>query len=1307
MSQKGGYYYNKNITTFLDSPTKKEIMQLINVSKIINSDDTINIMKVYEYIVKHSDKYENILLFLSAYYNPYHYYTTLKQKYCWVDHNGNLLRKNEISETSVKCIQIDHDLVCKKYTGNIDYNRYYNRIPYEKILDSIAINEINDDHYKNKINFISCELLARDNFINTLRKISSINNNIAIPLNIFYNSLNEPTVRSNVLSQMVNTGTIHIFFNLLHDKNFLDILNFLPKNITEFNKLNSIFTNLCNDTINIGDNNFLMLDNVNTIVSNFTRIHKNAPKINAYNYVFSYIDKTLRKYRLRLTNYISIEKINNVFIELPNMTLFSIIKSLITQIMTKCKNICIENNKIVQSIHKISSSKDINAIKNGINEIANHEKHFKRDDNLLFTSTLNNKHANNYLLYNKLIYAKTIINDLYRLTNPNSKFDMNYSDTKIRNDIELFINEINLNVYDGSITKKIFLNDFKKEVISTYSLYNNILKRIMNYCKTITSNDELLKEAVETLKKNKQIFNMDNNKLCFHKNIIGILIFSSKISSKTIIFDEIFNNIIIHKNNDDIIKIPFNGFANIVFSDISLEIKNTRNSISGIFDKINNEISLLKNGPVCYYMDFILDLIKILYHLNNVNIDFGTKYSVGNTIPYMYVMKILNNIPLLTSSYTIYNNLFGDLSKANHGKFHLDEKNKLNSIISNKYLTVRYSNITGVSDCVESVVRDMINVLILDDNNEININLLPPNTLSDIKHFYQEYDRLNKHYDPLLDKDLREKWMNIFNTTIKNKLNNIYPTWNFFNESKSKYQDLRSSYINFTIIISIIFNVNNNISRNIENAKQQCVNNLNSIFGLFNKQANFIFEDTKNTMRIVISDDYDFTIYDGHSHYGKYDNYRNERIDIDLNRIIAKYSDVFPLNEMLNTMFSSISSISDIIEVEQYNEGPTSHHHSLEHYININNNTDQKILLYSLFHSMEKNEILHKNIADILFDSPSFIDRITKNGLLFPFAKSMIRELNIDDIYDDTLNNPLFDRMICKIPSIIFIHHCLNSNISDFDKFTIIEELIIVGNNDFESILNLFMNIEIEQKLVNNTSSSIVDLVLSIFQTITLEEAYHIDIFRLLNFPIHNAYYTTHLDARENIMRHDKCIFEVVLKWITQLKKNKNVFFCGDNKNIQQFIISMIDININITEYAKLISMKSDPEYANNITNLRKQINNTLNRFKLLINNGNFNEMREYIDNRDSLEKYFILRGLPVNFIFILYFINFEYIDTDHNFDIDETINVTQDINISIKNKYNKYQQISINNIQNGGNKNQQYYKYKYYKYKNKYLQKK
>ena len=229
---------------------------------------------------------------------------------------------------------------------------------------------------------------------------------------------------------------------------------------------------------------------------------------------------------------------------------------------------------------------------------------------------------------------------------------------------------------------------------------------------------------------------------------------------------------------------------------------------------------------------------------------------------------MLKKTVLYNSKYSVLKSLFGNYDQPNNNEQPNNNKfTKLSYEIGHamheKYKSIGYNSYTGVPDCVESTIRDLINYLILDDNNNLDISKLPNTTLVEVQNFYNKYNTLEKQYDD----NLRNEWISIFNTTIKTSLEKKYPDITFYNDRGSQYQDIKSTFIIFTNVLMIIFGDNQQTPLEYtNNAQKICSEKLISIFLKFNRSdVSIIFEPNQNIMKIILDNYIEFHIYDGHS----------------------------------------------------------------------------------------------------------------------------------------------------------------------------------------------------------------------------------------------------------------------------------------------------------------------------------------------------------------------------------------------------------------------------------------------------------
>lgn len=214
---------------------------------------------------------------------------------------------------------------------------------------------------------------------------------------------------------------------------------------------------------------------------------------------------------------------------------------------------------------------------------------------------------------------------------------------------------------------------------------------------------------------------------------------------------------------------------------------------------LENFYSEVKADEDLYYYYFIFNIIKIFTYRYNINKIFPNLL-LGDVILNIYIYKLLNN-QLLISKDKLLKIYFKDFEKS---KIIYEKEICIREAYSNlKEITkpniftiIKYKYPYNVPDCVETTIRNFINLLIFENNN-INYKKLKYTINPIFYNFYVKYNSITSH-DTM---SAHEEWLTLFNDN-KTDLGDL------FTDRDGPLKDLRSSYSNFAQILAFIFNIN-------------------------------------------------------------------------------------------------------------------------------------------------------------------------------------------------------------------------------------------------------------------------------------------------------------------------------------------------------------------------------------------------------------------------------------------------------------------------------------------------------------------
>ena len=1338
-NQHGGYYYDKNIIMILGKIVKNFIYTITkqNTYKFITNKYTIDIEKFETFLKDYRSKnYDEIVQFIVSYYNPFNYFENEKQQYIIFDHEGLPINKSFIyNDINSKCLQINDELIFQKYEcpKNILNTNFFHRdkLSYSQILLSLQkkTNDL-DINVKNKWNIVQAGLLLRDGFVPFFRQFREMNQDIEQLYDMFYNNLNELTSRPNPLKNMVDTATIHYFFELLNDEKFMHTFNKLPQNNVDFFNMNNEFAKI---ELKDADVSKITKNDFNNILekSDFFDKYKN---LNTYGLIVYEIHGKLKSQTQRITNSISIETIYTAFANLKDMSLFVLVKSFCLSAINECEKIMKTSSDTLNNIAKMKNKKvsDVFTYISKYEPFFPHNLAIKTDEQnpvsiekfslALAKATNTNKKQSNtpipiieipetinthildFGTYIDLLYMKTMINDAYAMINPKSKFTIKYNDLEIGNQIK-YVAE-NLKTYDGRLTSNINLEEFKKEVNETYQLYYKLLELLKTYLEELSSNDDYIDDVINVFYDQDNNFTTNNdNGIFFHQKIIGAIMskignmpnhnYYQKILESFVSFNRVLDF------NDFVEKIPV--FRNVLDKQLGIYDSSNPNSsifFSTVLNKINTEIFSPNKRPINYYIIFIASLIKIFYLISKIDKYFIFKnniLNVGSMTSYMYVAKLLERIPNYSSINAVVKGLFGDLSIAQTDGFNEKFIQRISDYLELTYRSVGYNRASGIPDCMESEVRDFINVLIL-EKNELNIKKLPNTTIKPVREFYNKYNILDKHYSKNLDTELRTEWVKIFNTIIKNALAKKYPGHAFFHtDRKNKFQDIKSSFINFTNVLMIFFSDETTTSLDYGNAKNECSTKLNSIMDKFNTNAKIVFENSANEMRIEFDNGLVFDIHDGHALMIESSTISRDEV---LNTIKKYAHDNMPFFIYLiehfednNYYFEQLVNSLNITEQELrcrliafYNHDRKSEKSVFES-LNIN--------LVDLFKICEQNNCTSLYIKNMFDFNNNNINLVYDHLLLLPNIEKYIPQceieslykINLDDYYAQQNNTNQYLRS--KIdPFFNFVETVCNKiNLQNIDQknkkgetndIKIMKRVITDNIEQLECLFAVFM----EKKYNNNKLYNLLETAMSNYK---FSDTYTIDIIKMFFIPYRLQLF---LEQKQN-QNYDNFTYDYVGNWINNIDKinkaNKKILFsCDKPLNV-----------VNATKNKKfsvdtLEEIRKAIIYNDGISDNKLMINRIFNKFVWFVVPFNLIDVLKYI-HPNIFTKLTLTYNKPKLLSFML-----EKIKSKNS--------AVESYAKQLAEKMKQESKGGSKNLNRTANIDETHYRHKYYKYKQKYL---
>ncbi len=483
------------------------------------------------------------------------------------------------------------------------------------------------------------------------------------------------------------------------------------------------------------------------------------------------------------------------------------------------------------------------------------------------------------------------------------------------------------------------------------------------------------------------------------------------------------------------------------------------------------------------------------------------------------------------------------------------------------YKKLQYMNFNGWADCTETAIRNLINTLIYDEKTDsIKPELLPETMIPEFKNFFKIYN-----LETQTEQFVYQEWRTLFNNHIKTPLrtyllnldnanrwtsdNFAYKIWHY-DRGAMEQQDMRSNFINFTNVLSLI------------------------IYGI-------------GYMDNIISDNYDLTINNEAL------NRLKERCTQVIENIIRP---LIPSTETLSITFTENTKIN--IKYLNYIFYSRIGHSDLDLIVNIILNLKKVNNLMSIYYKKLYTLSIY-NILNLNKIENSICKKILKNSLPlinFVYKYIQIRRMGEDEI---TRNDSFIMNFLYNMRLYNFIHHlilCIN-NINEIKKLT---SLFMYG---YQNIFNKILLVYIRLYIVENTTT---------YNNITypLENQYYymnISIFdAFIEYAnaynniddIIDEYYLRRGEVSVDIYNYFNSIHNMILKMkrLTLNFHKLNRIFRIFNFSISQnniFIIDQLLCIKNIAKYHvetknldnfKIIIDKIINENINNLENLIKHI---------------------------------------------------------------------------------------------------------------------
>lgn len=1061
----------------------------------------------------------------------------------------------------------------------------------------IINNMYNSDNYTN-ISIINGLVLTKNNFISYIKKFIPANKDIEYLLDIFFNQNNEITAQYNAVKYMVESNTIDILFSILRDEQNTQMMQSLFANVNYDTKreLYNKLTIMTHD--NMDEQMLLFMEKMN-----------------------NYIDDENRD---KIAKCVNVFSLSDSFNKLKRTTNTDIIYNIINDIKSRVDIKLLEYEPLVEAlVNNINVMKHINPIIK--NEIIVNDTDVQLFNKFLVTLGKYLNNSKDPQIKNK---AKLIFYVLYLHVND----EINISGTKLKNIFDFIIRtyynmfyEFSDKVNNDQAYKNMKKNDAsKQEELWVITLFDSVNWNMHDI--------DDLNEQFELIINNYLSSNY-NLLIIFSNHLNYFLDNENKQEMDQIVFE--FNalerkyekkgkNIEISKDITDII---FNKVMLDEYPDKNNKLLAILRSILGKLDlsydinldklilDVNNFNEHVEKNLNEYYFDFLKELYKILYYISKVNTLFEGEQNlrIGDNIFMVYFSQLMeSNIQFVSKR-----SIMGKLLKIH--PYNITEINDDNSYgaefllqryLFTPYTTVGYKRVNNeIPDCMESAMRDFINVLIF-DNDQININKLPSTTLPSVKAFYSKYNTLYKQHKLNRDDDnnLRLEWLSILNIDIYKILKTKYPDVDmesFFNYYRNYYVvDIKSCMYNFTIFITIMLGIDADIELNYtEENKDKISQTLSDIIKLFydNSSINFL-NDIVNTMTLSIDNAHEFRIYDGHSKMIKRESFQYSSFIKEISKVTDKLN---------NTLFFTFLDAPNFLTNTLYQENSFIVHNETTGQSKKYAPMEYLLIIFNLLNEQNARFIMDE-MSEIVLD---YVMEYNLNDIFYGsyFFKSIPQSIYYRKYLENTIH------LTVKLPStqdyyvvspnesvsLDDIIHIFNDYVGGNIKMALeknrekfVKDILIL-NNEKNNIAKLFNVLELLK--YNEESKDIYDMFIDVFNNCNCEIT--IDIGKLIANPYNNYKL---VKGKKNRVIHDYedyKIYDVTLK-----TNNIKIKYLKLNKKAISACIRHFDNFNTVTE-----------------------INRTqLANMKLLLSSV-FN-----FDNSTIVLKEFILYQLPARYYFIL-----------------------------------------------------------------------
>jgi hypothetical protein len=836
----------------------------IELPNIFNDDSTINIEKWYSYVNQLTSENVDLVIDKIIYYlDPY---TNTENGKFLVDKNNVLItgKNNNVAKSILKINENYQIIQIFESNYDNDLNIYFPDALYN-ILTNVT--SLYPKNYLSKNNSILAKLLMTNittpYYLNFMTKYAIDNNNMKIFLDIFFGFGGNLTYRINAANLMVESNNINLLIELIRENKLL---------IEEF-------------TSNGIDNQ---------IVEDYFLKQKSIPilKKELINTLISNIVKKIEYDKENILNVYSILKNRQALNDLIYITSGYLYQNILN-------NLVVENNNI---------KNQLKYVKEIVHKIVEHNENFNNYtlNNTVDQYNIENVMDQIIKLFN--IIKKQLKMKLDE-TNDTDKVLEHYmrilrNKNRMVNDVNLTTVMNIVIVYIGmsifSHLKNLFYGFFRDDELidnkftQIYQILNKNTKIVHSDVeRTLDNCVELMYYFGKGIDSFYVLLDQCNNCIKIVKDTdtnIKIIFDTTngKISMDGISKQEIINQIIgackdSNYPSDKIFMILSNNAA---FGHPLNYYYQKNKIVEGYKEKVQHiNLSILENRNEEYY-SIVAMIFKIVFNANLVNLDnklfYDVEYDVnrnymicnadhGELILLTYINKLFQSKLILTSVKSSLNSLLQADLYLNNDNSHKPinlfdygylEKNvsinkeyfksmsnneKIRSLLEHfiHYSVLEYSKYSGYPDCVETTVRNFINVLMY-KNNFLDVEQIKRLSVNhNIVLYYQKYNyqsQKNKNayieWNDLIHDIFNKHWTNPNNKLKKRLIYNIAG-------------DVKSDFINFFLFLVVLFDekIFQNVILTDGITVEELKNIMQSIFD--NENCSIDFRGDNNDLTIV------------------------------------------------------------------------------------------------------------------------------------------------------------------------------------------------------------------------------------------------------------------------------------------------------------------------------------------------------------------------------------------------------------------------------------------------------------------------